>query len=289
MLDQSSVVFYFLPESFNGDKPEFEAKVKRCMFYLGEDKLIQSRVYPDGRDGGDASLAPDIRAIMQKLVAEMFNVPNLWKLEKGTCVCDEVTTSRGPHYRDYLTYEDCNVSFMRRIDGYINRKDFRIGSEIICPECGEIHYEEENIYCDRCADGCKCTSCGDSIDPEYSYHINGEYYCDNCVSRCDECGEMFINELDETDTYGGTWLSHYRRNVCHGCLREEYTWSDEENMYIQNDSAIVTEEGSVYLFDSDSWHVCNGCGEIHDEDNMVEIDEEWYCEDCAEEHQGNEE
>lgn len=154
LLDSSSVVFYFIPntekDTFNANHPEYLDKVKRCMFYLGEDKLIQSRVYPDGRDGGEKSLAGDIRTIMQKVIADIFEVPNLWKYVGGTSECNRVTTSAGTHYRDYLCYNDCGVCYLRRIDGYINKMEIEIGHNPICPECGETHNEEDNVFCYGC-------------------------------------------------------------------------------------------------------------------------------------------
>jgi hypothetical protein len=153
MLDTSTIIFYYLEDGCTGTHPEYEYKLKRCLFYLGEDKLIQSRVYPDGRDGGEESLAGDIRKIMQKIIADLFDVPNYWSNKGGTSACAEVTTSNGVHYKDYLCYDDCNVSYMKRIDGYKNMRMVPIGRNPICPECGEEHTYEENIFCHSCESG----------------------------------------------------------------------------------------------------------------------------------------
>lgn len=277
MLDDSSVVFYFLPEDFNGNNPELEPKVKRCMFYLGEDKLIQSRVYPDGRDGGDASVAPDIRAIMQKLVSELFNVPNLWKLERGTGVCCDVTDSIGPHYRDYECYEDCNVSFLRRIDGYINRKVVRIGSAIICPECGEEHWSEDNIFCDDCLNGyLECCQCGDRVDRDEAIYINGDAYCNDCVEWCYHCDAPVVCGEN------GEWLEGYGRSVCNRCIDRRYVWAEGDSEYVYEDDAVLTMEGNYWHEDSEGYFECHECEELHDIDEAVEIDGELYCHNCAE-------
>lgn len=273
MLDNCSVIFYFLPNNFDGENPEYEDKVKRCVFYLGEDKIIQSRVYPDGRDGGDMSLAGDIRTIMQKVVSELWDVPNYWNNSKGTSACSEVTTSVGPHYRDYLHYEDCNVSYMKRIDGYKNVKRIRIGSDIICPSCGVTHNREDNIFCVRCTGDLVCEECGEFIDDGDVRWIDGNPYCWRCTTECDRCGEY---ELDRymTDTNNGC--------RCRSCISNYYTWSSYEDTYIDDEDVVVTEEGRVCDVNGDGYLACESCGKIHDDDEM-NYDEEtdgYYCGIC---------
>ena len=275
MLDDSSVIFYFLDENYKGNEPENEDKVKRCVFFLGEDKLIQSRVYPDGRDGGEASLAGDVRAIMQKVVADIFDVPNYWSNSKGTEPCTEVIISEGPHYRDYNYYDDCNVSYMKRIDGYKNVKKIHVGTdEIICPCCGAKHYTEENILCENCAERRECYNCGREIDEDYAYHIDGEWYCDECASICEDCGDSTLND-DITRVL-------HDRYVCDYCRRNNYTWSEHEYEYVPNDELIVTEEGNYYWEDGDGYRYCDICGDCHDEDEVTYDDETGYdyCAEC---------
>lgn len=278
MFDTASVVFYYLPEDFNGDCPELEDKLKRVMFYLGEDKLIQSRVYPDGRDGGEASLAGDTRRIMQKVVSELWDVPNYWKNERGTSVCGSVISSYGPHYRDYLCYDDCNVSFMRRIDGHKNVKTIKVGSEIICPNCGDWHETEDNIFCDYCAgDKYVCQCCGDIIrDEEDVFYVDGEPYCRYCVEWCSECDEYVLrDEMVETN----------RGDVCGNCAERWYVWSEYEGMYIHDNDSVLTEDGEAFLRDGDGWFECDECGNIYSDDdgNYDEETGNTYCDDCYEE------
>ena len=279
MLDKSSIIFYFLPDDFNGDHPELENKVKRCVFYLGEDKLIQSRVYPDGRDGGDKSLAGDIRGIMQKVVSELWDVPNYWSLSKGTSACRAVTESYGPHYRDYLHYSDCNVSYLKRIDGYKNTRPVSIGTEkIICPSCGKAHYTEENIFCGKCiGEYERCEACGEYHDEEYMYYIDGYYYCSDCVTSCWNCGNEIVANT-ATETYEG-------RCVCNYCLDRHYVWSEYESNFVDEDDTILTEEGHIYASDGNGYGECSNCYEYHDEDELIYDGEtdRYYCHDCYDE------
>ena len=278
MLDDSTVVMYYLPEDFKGDEPEWEDKLKRCLFYLGEDKIVQSRVYPDGRDGGDRSLAGDMRNLMHSIVSELWDIPNLWHLEKGTSACSEVVRSDGVQYRDYNCYNDCNVSYMKRIDGHRNFKRITIGVTPICPECGREHYQEDNIFCDRCNEGIHhCADCGSPIyDEDDIYWVDGEPYCRDCVSYCDDCDDYFRTN-DLTETANG-------RYVCRGCLEDDYTYVHGE--WYPNDEVIETEEMSTFLLEDEGelWACCEYCGEYHDIACMNRDEEtgELYCDDCYE-------
>ena len=279
MLDESSMIFYTLPEDYDGDTPELEDKWKRCVFYIGEDKLIQSRVYPDGRDGGDDSIAGFVRGIVQKTISELFDVPNYWTLKRGTEACDEETISYGPHYRDYLQYGDCNVSFMKRIDGYKNHKKIRIGTpHIICPSCGTGHDESSNIFCDSCReDGAHCTCCGDYIEDDDIVWVDDDPYCSDCVIYCECCDSYEPREDAEyvRSYYGGSY-------VCRECLENDFTYSEYDDEYVHNDDVIETEEGNFYCPDSDGYNTCYECGELHDESEMIydEITGQSYCRSC---------
>lgn len=230
MLDNSTFLLYYLPEGWEGTEPEWEDKLKRCNFHLGQDKIVQGRVYPDGRDGGEASLATDMRNLVQRIISDLFDQPNYWKVEKGTCACGNVTYSEGSHYRDYLEYEDASVSFWKRIDGYVNNIPFTIGTDSICPECGEYHTYDENIFCEDCVEGrrrVRCADCGEWIDEDEAYWVDGEPYCRGCVCYCEDC-EEYVRERDITRTIHG-------RYVCDRCLEENYTYCDDVDEYVPND------------------------------------------------------
>ncbi len=273
MLDKPSFIVYYLKDDFDGDHPELQAKIKRCMFYLGEDKLIQSRVYPDGRDGGDKSLAGDLREIVQRVIANLWDVPNYWKNEKGTSACEEVTTTCGPNYPDYECYEDCNVSYLKRIDGYLNKEVVAIGNEIICPECGQYHSTEDNIFCEECREERRCRSCGERISRDDAYYLDDDWYCSNCIELCEDCQEPTPNT---TETERG-------RCVCDACLNNNYTWSNWLNEYIEDDDVVETAEGRICSdYDAGGYGFCERCNEAHNDDALIYDEEsnQTLCEDC---------
>ena len=186
MLDGASIVFYTVDKRYDGTDFEFQPKINRCMFHLGEDKLIQGRVYPQANDG-DQTIYDEIRAIMQKVVSELFGTNNLWFIKKGTSACYDVTESTGAHYRDYTNFDSCNVSWIKPTDGKAkNMKRILIGHKGICPTCGESHSSSNAIICNECFSNIKrCPHCGRVINEDDHIEIDGQVYCSNCAKWCD--------------------------------------------------------------------------------------------------------
>ena len=205
------------------------------MFHLSPDGniLIQGRVYPDGREGGDASLSAQFRAVMQQVVSDVYDKSNFWTIKKGTSACEEYSRSTGTHYRDYQNYSDCNVSVRQNVTLEQNHVD--IGHEPIDPETGNTHSnpeainkyyngeeyiddeyarecymcghvfnsEEEGIYCDDNGRWYCCEECANDNDVHYctdTYEYHDEYHSfyDNCVEDW-QTGEP---EYDGFDRYG---------------------------------------------------------------------------------------
>lgn len=151
MLDETSVVFYTVDGKYDGNELELEPKINRNMFHIGEDKLIQGRVYPQTNDDKN-SIYEQFRNIMQKVIADCMGKPNIWKLKRGTCACAEVIESKGVHYRDYENFNDCNVSYLKLDNDSYNENEIIVGHEQICPCCGKVHKREDCIECEDCND-----------------------------------------------------------------------------------------------------------------------------------------
>ena len=149
MLDGTSVVFYTVDKSYSGDKLELEPKVTRNMFHIGEDKIIQGRVYPQSADGAD-QIYKNNREIVQKVISDCIKQPNIWTNKKGTAECEEVIDSEGVHYRDYKHFNYCNVSYLKKSNNSKNINKIVVGHKAICPCCGSEHSNEEAVECDSC-------------------------------------------------------------------------------------------------------------------------------------------
>lgn len=262
MLDNTSVIFYTVDNKYNGNEFELQDKINRCMFHVGEDLVIQGRVYPQSKDRDD-NLYKEIRMIVQKNIAECMEVPDLWINKKGTSQCnDAITRSSGTHYRDYLYFNSCNVSYIKGRED--NFRPIKIGHEPICPDCGEEHSVKDNILCDYCFGKHTCSYCGSEGNEDNVHYVEGEgWFCNNCCSYCDYHGEYETGVM--TDVYGYGYVCSdalYEIPCCIFCENcgnyymegynpdEEIITEDDRNYCCErcanSDGYYETEDGYVY-------------------------------------------
>ena len=265
MLDESSFVYYTVDKSYEGDEYELQDKINRNMFHMGEDKLIQARVYPQATDG-DSGIYKQIREIAQKVISDCLGVPNMWKNVKGSDECSNMIYSYGTHYRDYRSFSDCNVSYLKReTTNEVNIEGIYVGHNPICPSCGREHDYQEAIECNSCYEDLKtCYCCGCTGHEDSMHYIDGEWYCDDCSFYCEyhECWES--GDYTYVENYGRVCddaLDDDQFYICDRCRR--YYWRDSNY-----DDHIMAEDGSDFCGTS--------CAERA---GYVELDGEWYHED----------
>jgi len=254
MLDNSTVVMYMIDETYDGDEFMFVPKERRCLFHIGEDKLIQGRVYPDGRDGGELGASEQMRIIMQTILADCLGVPNLWKVETGTSAIYPHEITNGENYEDYENYDDCTISFLKgnNSDYVIRPAHITIGARAMCPVCGERHNRRGWLYCSshsehynkrdddnasymvKVIEGSEenrtCSACGHLVHRDDVIHdvCTGKDYC------CVECAES---------------------DGCHYCFntsdyRSNHVYYDNYHgayFYDRYDSRIITTDGHTYI------------------------------------------
>ena len=267
MLDKPSMVFYTVDASYNGNDFWNEPKINRQMFHWGEEKLVQGRLYPQDNDGDNSVYTP-YREIVQNIMSELFEFPNLWTVAKGTSAAGRYVCSYGTHYRDYDSYENCTLS---RIKGSENEKYINVGHDPICIKCGNEHDIQENISC--CARKVTCAECGCEIDEDEARYIDGEYYCDDCSFWCDCCDEYRVGVATEVRG-GGT--------VCSSCLEDHYTFCDDCEEYVRN--RYINEINGEHICNEcfeENFGPCDHCGAIHRFTDMREIAHRMLCPDCA--------
>ena len=287
MTDSATVVMYMINEEYDGKDFEFQPKERRCLFHIGEDKLIQGRVYPDGRDGGELGASRQMRAIMQTALAKALNVPNLWKVEEGTSAIYPYCVTEGRNYPDYTEYKVCTISFLKgnNSEYIINPVAIRIGSKATCPICGDRHMEKGWVYCyshqhhynDKNRDNSMymadriegseenanyCAECGCIVDEDDHIYDpdTGNYYCDeNCAYEhdcywCENVGEYHSEHV---------YYDNYR------C----------EHFYSRYDDYIETVDGNTYTDEDNARRDGYRC--THDDEWYPE-DEVYYCAHCEE-------
>ena len=276
MLDKSSFVFYTVDKSYDGNELELQDKINRNMFHMGEDKLIQARVYPQTTDG-ESGIYKQIREIAQKVISDCLNVPNMWTNVKGTSECSNMIYSDGTHYRDYENFSDCNVSYLKNgEDNHKNTNYINVGHDPICPCCGEEHDYQEAIECQDCyTDKYTCENCGVSHDREDMHEIDGYWYCNSCCFYCEY--------HEEWERYPGdsTYINGYGR-VCDNALNygDDFHYCEQCDEYFYNNGdAILTDDGT--------WFCDEDCAESAgyryvESDGWYKRDELYYCEECDE-------
>ena len=158
MLDKPSMVFYTVDAAYEGKDFWHEPKINRQMFHWAEDKLVQGRLYPQDNDGNGGAYTP-YREIVQKIMSEIFEFPNLWTVSKGTDAASKYVVSEGTHYRDYESYSNCTLS---RPKGSENEEYFR--SEDLTEHNGRW-------LCDSCLEEAKAQ---EEDDEEESSEANAE-------------------------------------------------------------------------------------------------------------------
>lgn len=279
MLDGATVIMYTVDEKYKGKEFCLEDKMNRCNFHIGEDKFIQGRVYPDGRDSdGETSIASQLRTIIQKVLAECVNETNLWKLFKGTNNCDRyaISADGATNYKDWTHYKDCTVSLLKR-EGYVeNREPVIIGHAPICTYCGDRHSRDDYLACYDCAskinndeDGCvECANCGSLIDLDDGNYIYDEdterYYCDAECAENDGC--YYCDNVSEWHSEN-VYFDDYTENYFYDCWGTgvhftdrqgiEFNYYDNENAY--NDGWIEIND-EWYREDDDEVIICPHCG-----------------------------
>lgn len=301
LLDGTTMVYYQVDKEYDGNDLEFEPKIIRQLFHYKDGVLVQGRLYPQCNDGKNSLYTP-IRAQLQKIIADCLVAPNLWRKKGGTSACSEVIHSEGTHYRDYTCQSECSVSRIVKMipKGRVDNRHMTVGHDIYCTKCGDYHDMESTLLCEDCYDtygdsgSHRCYDCGDRYDEDEMYLINGHWYCCDCSSYCDHCGERvpnskinYYSDLDmdlcdscreedftECDCCGrlhnNDYITHVEstdEEVCNQCLDEKYTYIESEHDYFPNER--VKECGCCgrdYVIEEGDKGLCPDCAEEEDED-----------------------
>ena len=268
MLDNCTVIMYTIKDDYKGTDYCLQDKVNRCNFHIGEDKFIQGRVYPDGRDADcETSMAGQLRAIMQKVLAECAGENNLWTLKKGTTPCCRVAEEgvNSTNYRDWHHYSDCNLSLLKRTGIEPNTTKIVIGHAPICPHCGKEHCREQWLACDECREYRICPNCGEEFDINDSDAVFDEdterwFCCAECAENSDVYYCENVNEWHSdwvfTDDYTGEYFyDSWADNCIH--IEGEFHYLDEESA---NNDDWVEIDGEWHRRDDEDVIECPHCG-----------------------------
>lgn len=280
MLDPSSMVFYTVDASYDGDEYWNQPKINRQMFHWGEEKLVQGRLYPQDNDSNGVAYTP-YRNIVQEIIALIFNHPNLWVVKKGTDSAKKYIETYGTHYPDYYHFDNCTLSELK---GNENYEDFIVGATPICIECGCHHSTEDSINCCHTPNSITCQNCGCVIDEDDAEYIDGYYYCHDCCEWCEWCEEYHRGD--------STWIPSREIYVCDDCLDSCFVLCNCCDEYVHRDDAYWVECEDEYVCEDcreEHYFRCDDCDDLYPNDQLNSIDGNDYCDFCAKSHIQNEE
>lgn len=271
LLDESSFVFYTVESGYNGTDYFTQPKVTRQMFHYGHEKLVQGRLYPANGYGAE-DIYKQYRNVVQEIIAQVFNLPNLWTLKRNFN-SSEYIYSQGTHYRDYAHFGECTISLLKGSENY---ERMIVGHTPICVECGCTHCEEDIINCCSRNGSYKCADCGEWLDEDDVRWVDGQPYCYDCADWCECCEEYVRTETHYIENYG---------SVCENCLDEYFRWCDCCEAYVWHEDTHYIDSEGKYVCDHcyDTYYrSCAECGEVYYKDDMFEHNGNYYCEDCWE-------
>lgn len=298
--DISTMVFYTI-----GDKEQIEnnqfwntPKITRQLFAYDVDRrmLLQSRMYPDRNNTSHKMY----RDTVHNAFAAMLELPNGWKTvnedgSEGNRVGSMVEAQNGSlHYPDY-TNSSCwpSLAMPRDEADEIIRaaRKLRIGGYSHCLNCeGNRLSDHGGMHCSCDGYGSRyCSDCGDHVDEDDLYEINGSYYCRDCCDYCDHCECYVRDEMCTVTNRRGHEIS-----VCDSCLHDDFRDCDSCNELFHVDTLNYVDGGDnaghycQSCFD-DEFHHCYDCGDPVAHDAVIEIEDELYCSYCAEAIQGESE
>lgn len=286
MTDSCTAIAYIANKNFNWNNIELINKRWRQAVYIdiNNKSAIFSRQYPNNNEVTEKV----VRNLIGNMLAQYHQIPSNWKINHDQdkiedCIADNQRNSL--HYNDILKYSNVTCSLIHLTDSF---PELILGNEPICPCCGDSEVtESEELFCENCKTGIKCSCCDGRINENDVYYQNGNPYCEECFNQefsyCEECEEYVPN--DEINNINNTY-------VCDHCLEYHYTRCERCGEYFPNDE--VTEGADSYDYCSACWNEkffeCNECGEIFSQNELKEGSNGYnYCQECFEEIEEEEE
>lgn len=265
-----------LPDEIE-DLPLTPRLTRQCFIVDCDQKVFfQSRQYPETNNEGRAT---EYREIVQKALADVFGVPNFWKVKDGYGILQ--TGCDAKQYPDYDYHSnDIKFCYLKQDEG----KDFGdiiVGETPYCLKCGEPIRDEAFLYCDSC-DGYVCDICGGCCNEDDMTEIGGQMVCRNCLDEyytlCDFCGNYVSND-EVRRTYD---TGEYICPECYMNSNEVLRCDHCGDYYIARNITEIDGENVCRDCIDGVTCACEQCGEVHLNGNMSLVNDRWLCDDCEE-------
>ena len=151
MLDACSFLFYTVDSEFNGTDIELEPKIQRQVFGYKENTIFQSRLYPQDCDYGANDLYKDIREVVEKVISDCLDIPNIWIKKKQNEIRQYVRKGNdSTAYPDFRHLMGMATVSVHKSQENNTRKLVMMGRKPMCIHCGSKHTVRGSLYCSDC-------------------------------------------------------------------------------------------------------------------------------------------
>lgn len=281
MNDKISMIAYSVSDGIKANYAEAPKILRQVVMFDGNQNILHSRLYPQSNDSEGSDLYREMRQAEQKIISEVFDLPNYWEVREN----EGDFLSSG----DFKGYDD-TYYFKNKVKvstNVINPQKMRyryFGQIGYCPECGG-ELEDEKYICKYCADDqIQCESCGNwyDHDSEDIHLIDEAYYCNDCCFYCDYHNEWETGESEDVwNIEYGYWMTYCKDVVQEFQEDEEIFYCEyhdrfEKGDLCRADDSIACEEGMRNW----RYEYCSGCGMWYPLTEFMETQEEDICDEC---------
>lgn len=187
----------------------------RELFIVDEDFITSIKGYPYSN--------PVLENIIAEKIADLFPVTEFSTAFVQGRESVELPTGGRMFFCTELMYNDtsCGTKTWFATDADIPSNDFYFGTGAHCIVCGDPISCADGLFCEDHDGKVFCAWCGDRINEEYAIYIDGDYYCEDCVS------EKFLY-----DYYTGTYVPNNEVRIANIMLKNPSYMPDykrEEN------------------------------------------------------------
>lgn len=185
--------------------------------------------------------------------------------------------------RGYFDHCGCDAAYVK---GNKYSPTLRVRGTIgsFCIKCGDSDVQLRSALCRSCAgEYHQCYDCGGNVDEDDGYLINGDWYCPDCVSYCDSCGDNHVRISYTVYTRNAQgWTAD--ASVCEDCL-DRYTLCDDCGECWDNNFVMGIHNGDkicVSCYENNGYSTCDECGDVFPDGDCEIVKNGCYCTTCAE-------
>lgn len=253
MLNSPSVIVAYL-EGSNPYYPVYDSrtwsnKKWRELFILDHDFITGIKGYPYENRSLEEIILNKLADAAEKIFPK-YERSIHYLTPEGEMVIDssEYSFSTNLMYNDFENNGEEPIIYSTEInfENFCNSY-YSYSGEAYCTVCGQILRSEEETLCDKCGHSIFCCRCGEVINEDEAFYIEGEYYCQDCAEEhfnyCDRCSEYTSQEVAPIYKLIKGDKCWMYQSVCEDCL----------NYFKSNGQIIFDERVKKYFWIDNSY------------------------------------